>query len=198
MNALMKFQKFRQIKQQQMQNKTVGLQPKRLFGLRNDVLGNIHFTMTKYEIIYPAANVIVIQNFVTNEQKFLRLPENINPEIIVISPNRKLIAIAELNIITEKTTIAIYDIEELKRLKTLQLAVECPIQAVEIYAFITIYTFGKNDTMVTGRASNKNYPGRATLVKCNPSDTSIITVGGENMMKIMNKTEKGFGQLGTN
>ncbi|KAG5674865.1 hypothetical protein PVAND_004810 [Polypedilum vanderplanki] len=214
MNALMKFQKFRQIKQQQMQNKTVGLQPKRLFGLRNDVLGNIHFTMTKYEIIYPAANVIVIQNFVTNEQKFLRLPENINPEIIVISPNRKLIAIAELNIITEKTTIAIYDIEELKRLKTLQLAVECPIQAVgnmcftsdsrgmavlsrEPDAFITIYTFGKNDTMVTGRASNKNYPGRATLVKCNPSDTSIITVGGENMMKIMNKTEKGFGQLGT-
>lgn len=65
-------------------------------------------------------------------------------------------------------------------------------------AFITIYSFGeKTDTTVTGRASNKNYPGRATLLKCNPNDIAIVTVGGENMMKIMNKTEKGFGQLGT-
>ena len=64
-------------------------------------------------------------------------------------------------------------------------------------AFITIYTFDKNDTMVTGRASNKSYPGRATLLQCNPGDISIVTVGGENMLKIMNKTEKGFGQLGT-
>ena len=64
-------------------------------------------------------------------------------------------------------------------------------------SFITIYTFDKTDTMVTGRASNKNYPGRATLVQCNPGDISIIAVGGDNMLKLMNKTEKGFGQLGT-
>lgn len=113
-----------------------------------------------------------------------------------------------------RTTISIYELEELKRKKTLQLAPECPVQAVgnmcftcdskgmavlskEPDSFITIYTFDKSDSMVTGRVSNKNYPGRATLLKCNPGDVSIVTVGGENMLKIMNKTEKGFGQLGT-
>lgn len=110
--------------------------------------------------------------------------------------------------------INIYDLESLKKLRSLTLPIECPVQAVgnmcfttdskglavlsqEPDAFITIYTFDKNDTMVTGRASNKNYPGRATLIQCNPGDISIVAVGGENMLKIMNKTEKGFGQLGT-
>lgn len=104
--------------------------------------------------------------------------------------------------------------ESLKKLKSLSLPPECPTQAVgnmcftmdskgiavlsqEPDAFITIYTFDKSDTMVTGRASNANYPGRATLLQCNPSDISIVAVGGENMLKIMNKTEKGFGQLGS-
>lgn len=102
----------------------------------------------------------------------------------------------------------------MRRVKSLQLAPECPVQAVgnmcftcdsrgmavlskEPDAFITIYTFDKIDTMVTGRASNANYAGRATLLHCNPGDVSIVTVGGDNMLKIMNKTEKGFGQMGT-
>lgn len=71
------------------------------------------------------------------------------------------------------------------------------ILSCEPDAFITIYSFEKPDMMVTGRASNKNYPGRATLLHCNPGDVSMVTVGGDNMLKIMNKTEKGFGQLGT-
>lgn len=114
-----------------------------------------------------------------------------------------------------RTQINIYELESLKKVKTLQLAPEFPVQKIctmcftcdskgmavmshEPDAFVTIYSFNeKTDTMVTGRASNKNYPGRATLLKCNPNDIAIITVGGENMLKIMNKTEKGFGQLGT-
>lgn len=99
-------------------------------------------------------------------------------------------------------------------MKTLNLAPECPVQAVgnmnftcdskglavlsqEPDSFITIYALDKVDSMVTGKASNKNYPGKAEFVQCNPSDVSIVTVGGESMLKIMNKTEKGFGQLGT-
>jgi len=31
-----------------------------------------------------------------------RLPENVDPKIIVISPNRKLVAVAEVNTITGK------------------------------------------------------------------------------------------------
>lgn len=96
----------------------------------------------------------------------------------------------------------------------MNLPPECPVQEIgnmcftadsrglailsqEPDAFISIYMLDKADSIVTGRASNKNYPGRATLLQCNPGDVSIVTVGGENMLKIMNKTEKGFGQLGT-
>lgn len=113
-----------------------------------------------------------------------------------------------------RTLINIYDLESLKKVRSLNLPIECPVQSVgnmcftsdskgiavlsqEPDTFITIYTFDKNETMVTGRASNKNYPGRATLLQCNPGDISIVTVGGENMLKLMNRTEKGFGQLGT-
>lgn len=70
-----------------------------------------------------------------------------------------------------------YDLENLRKLKSLNLPPECPVQAVgymcftndskgiamlsqEPDTFITIYTIDKNDTMVTGRASNKDYPGK--------------------------------------
>lgn len=71
MNALMKFQKLKQVKQMAL-SKTVGLNPTRLFGLRTDVKGNVHFTLGENDIIYPAAGVLVIQNCVTNTQRFLR------------------------------------------------------------------------------------------------------------------------------
>lgn len=124
------------------------------------------------------------------------------------------IQLLNVNAFFNRTQINVYDLETLKKVKTLHLPPECPVQNVgnmcftcdskgmaiisqEPDAFISIHTFDKNETVVTGRASNKNYPGRATLVQCNPADISIVAVGGENMLKIMNKTEKGFGQLGT-
>lgn len=70
MNAILKLQKLRQVKQMAL-NKSVGIQPKRVFGLRTDVAGNVHFTLGQ-EIIYPAAGVLVIQDFVTHKQRYLR------------------------------------------------------------------------------------------------------------------------------
>jgi hypothetical protein len=71
MNAILKFQKLRQVKQMAL-SKVVGIQPKRVFGLRTDVVGNVHFTLGQ-EIIYPAAGVLVVQDYVTNKQRYLRL-----------------------------------------------------------------------------------------------------------------------------
>lgn len=70
MNALLKIQKMKQDKALAM-NKALGLQPKRLFGLRTDVAGNVQFK-TGQEVVYPAAGVLVVQDFVTNKQKYLR------------------------------------------------------------------------------------------------------------------------------
>lgn len=70
MNAILKLQKLRQVKQMAL-SKSVGITPKRVFGLRTDVAGNVHFTLGQ-ELIYPAAAVLVIQDFVTNKQRYLR------------------------------------------------------------------------------------------------------------------------------
>lgn len=100
MHALLKIYKLKQEKQLAM-GKLVGIQPKRVFGLRIDVAGNVQFTSGQ-ELVYPAAGVLVVQNYITNEQKYLRFAENIKPEMIVISPNRKLLAVAELNLQQDK------------------------------------------------------------------------------------------------
>ena len=70
MNTLLKIYKMKQDKALAM-NKSVGLQPKRVFGLRTDVAGNVHFK-TGQDVVYPAAGVLVIQDYVTNKQKYLR------------------------------------------------------------------------------------------------------------------------------
>ena len=77
----------------------ISLQPKMVFGLRTDIKGNIHFT-TKSEVIYPVAGVIAIHDYSTNKQKFLRLTEKLCPTIIAMSPNRKMLAIAERHEVT--------------------------------------------------------------------------------------------------
>lgn len=73
---------------------TISIAPKNVFGIRSNVKGNINFTL-KEEVIYPVAGVLSIHDYKTNKQKFLRFAENSVPEIIALSPNRKMIGVAE-------------------------------------------------------------------------------------------------------
>lgn len=72
----------------------INLRPKLIYGLRTDVKGNIHFNLEQ-EVIYPIEGVIAFHDFVAKKQSFLRLPEDVEPLIIEISPHRKLLAILE-------------------------------------------------------------------------------------------------------
>ncbi|XP_058814914.1 cilia- and flagella-associated protein 57 [Topomyia yanbarensis] len=192
--------------------KAISIVPKNVFGLRTDILGNVHFTV-KQEIIYPVAGVLAIHDYTTNKQKFLRFPENYRPERIVISPDRKFIAVSERNA-ENKSLINIYEIATLKKRKTLQLPPDCPntqignicftfdsrgiaVLSVEPDAFLSIFSFDRNESLIIGRASNSNQQGQANYLSCNPSDATIVAVGGFYMLKIMNKTDKGFGQIGS-
>lgn len=83
-----------------MSSPSVSLQPKFVFGLRSDVKGNIHF-LENQNIVYPVSGVIAIHDFERHKQTFLRLIDNNTPTVIAISPNRKLLAIAEWNEITK-------------------------------------------------------------------------------------------------
>lgn len=79
----------------------IGLRPKQILGLRSDVAGNVHFSSGQ-EIIYPAAGVLVIQNIVSGKQKYLRFPENFDPEVIATSPDQKLLAVSEVNVTSKE------------------------------------------------------------------------------------------------
>lgn len=52
-------------------NNAVTIRPKRIYGLRADILGNIHFNLQQ-EVIYPVEGVITFHDFVQNNQRFLR------------------------------------------------------------------------------------------------------------------------------
>uniref|UniRef100_A0A6E8VUB9 Uncharacterized protein n=1 Tax=Anopheles coluzzii TaxID=1518534 RepID=A0A6E8VUB9_ANOCL len=193
-------------------SKQISIIPKNAYGLRTDIQGNVHFTL-KQEIIYPVAGVLAIHDFTTNKQKFLRFPQNCHPERIVLSPNRKFIAVVERNN-DNKSMVNVYEIDTLRKRKTLQLPADCPntqignicfthdsrgvaVLSVEPDAFLSIFSFDKNDSLIIGRASNSSQQGQAVYLSCNPNDATIVAVGGYYMLKIMNRTDKGFGQIGT-
>lgn len=72
----------------------VTIQPKNVFGIRNDVKGNVNFTV-KQEVLYPVGGILAIHDYETDKQKFLRFNENSVPLVIAMSPNKKFIAVAE-------------------------------------------------------------------------------------------------------
>lgn len=73
---------------------TISISPRNVFGIRADVKGNINYT-TKDEVMYPVAGVLSIHDYNTGNQKFLRFAEHSQPQIIAMSPNRKMFAVAE-------------------------------------------------------------------------------------------------------
>lgn len=62
-------------------------------------------------------------------------------------------------------------------------------------SFVTIFYFDKNETILTGRVSNRNQKGLAKVLAANPNDSGLVAIGGDYTLKIMNKTEKGFALL---
>ncbi len=87
-----------------------------VFGLRADVADNLHYA-DDGSIIYPAGhNVILYQND-TKTQRFIPgSPESEGITAMAVSPNRKLLAVAEK---AEKAMISVYDLATLKKRKVL-------------------------------------------------------------------------------
>lgn len=67
MHTLLKIYKLKMEKS----GRPISVVPKRVFGLRTDVVGNVHF-IGGNDIVYPAAGALIIQDFVTNKQKYMR------------------------------------------------------------------------------------------------------------------------------
>ncbi|XP_013119183.2 cilia- and flagella-associated protein 57 [Stomoxys calcitrans] len=199
---------------------TVGLRPKHIYGLRTDIVGNIHFNLQQ-EVIYPVEGVLAFHDFVENKQHFLRLPENTIPLIIQISPHRRLLAILEE--LKSKgnngknggiKTISIYDLHTLKKRRTLDLPNGSKTATIKQLLFtgdskgLTILTqspeemlymilLDKLGTVYEGRPCPPNTRCTAECVACNPQDTSLLAVGGNNLLLLQSKSDKGFNTTNT-
>lgn len=75
---------------------TILLQPKFIYGLRNDVKSNTHFTNGN-DIVYTAAGFLVQHNFIEKKQRFLAFNETNVPCLIATNPSRTNLAILEFN-----------------------------------------------------------------------------------------------------
>lgn len=90
-----------------------------VFGIKSDVKDNLHF-LEDGSYVYPAGHTVVIVSSDGKTHKFIPgSPECEGISAIMLSPNKKLLAVAER---AEKAVVSVYDMQTLKRRKQLVAA----------------------------------------------------------------------------
>lgn len=97
----------------------VSLHCRIVFGFRSTVKDNLHYT-DDGSYLYPAGHNVVIVSADGKSHKFVSgSPECEGITAIMLSPNKKLLAVAER---ADKAVISVYDMQTLKRRKQLLAA----------------------------------------------------------------------------
>ncbi|BFG04282.1 cilia- and flagella-associated protein 57 [Drosophila madeirensis] len=186
---------------------SVVIRPRLIYGLRSDVIGNIHFNLSK-EVIYPVEGVLAFHDYVQNKQRFLRFPEDTRPEIIAMSSHRKLLAVLERHVKNGRF-ISIYELSTLKKRRHLELPGNYRNANIKQMTFtydsraVTLLTrppeehlimlvLDKTSTVIEGRATVLGSHSGAECIAGNPSDCSFLAVGGDRTLLLMSKSERGF------
>ncbi|XP_076234209.1 testes of unusual size [Calliopsis andreniformis] len=183
---------------------TVSLQPRVFYGLKTDILSNAHY-ITDAEILYPVGSVIAVHNVPLHRQRFLRLPDNSQINIIAVTPSKKYVATCEVG---EKPTIAIYDLQTLKRKRLLGIPYDAPdvtkfscigfsfdnkyLAAVtgEPDQTMLYYNWEKGKVESSIKVGNPQNPvAIVELLACNPSDAGVVAVGGPHIFKFLTLSE---------
>ncbi|XP_011693855.1 PREDICTED: cilia- and flagella-associated protein 57 [Wasmannia auropunctata] len=178
----------------------VSLQTRVFYGLKTDIADNAHY-VTDAEVLYPVGNALAIHNILQHQQKLIRLPDKYHANVICISPNKKYVALSEVG---DKPTISIYDLNSLKRRKLLGI----PFDAPGVTRFTSLdFTFdSKNLVAITGEpdqtmlfynwekgkvestfklANPQNPLAIAEMLNCNPTDATVVAVGGPYTFKFL-------------
>ncbi|KAL0279051.1 UNVERIFIED_CONTAM: hypothetical protein PYX00_000691 [Menopon gallinae] len=186
------------------------IQPRALFGLRASIPRNVFF-VTDMEVLYPCGAVIIIHKFTEKRQKYIKLMEkSVRTDYIAISPKRTMCAIVEN---TTPPQVLIYDLESLKRKRTLTLPADAEAKRIECIDFShdgryvmvlsgepdwMMYSFnwerGKIETSV--RANYPNNPTGVSRVICSPGDNSNVVLIGNGLFRMMIMQETVWRQYG--
>ncbi|XP_011870371.1 PREDICTED: cilia- and flagella-associated protein 57 [Vollenhovia emeryi] len=182
----------------------VSLQTRVFYGLKTDIAGNAHY-VTDAEILYPVGNALAIHNVLQRQQKLIRLADKCHANVICISPNKKYVALSEVG---DKPTISVYDINSLKRRKLLGIPYDAP--GVSRFTCLGFTFDSKNLVAITGEpdqtmlfynwekgkvestfnlANPQNPLALAAVLACNPSDATVVAVGGPYTFKFLTVSE---------
>ncbi|KAL6265398.1 hypothetical protein P5V15_002195 [Pogonomyrmex californicus] len=182
----------------------VSLQSRVFYGLKTDIAGNAHY-ITDAEILYPVGNTLAIHNVLQYQQRLIRLPDKYHANVICVSLNKKYAALSEVG---DKPVISVYDLNTLKRRKLLGI----PFDAPGVTRFTCLeFTFdNKNLVAITGEpdqtmlfynwekgkvestfklANPQNPLAIAEMLACNPTDTTVVAVGGPYTFKFLTCSE---------
>ncbi|CAH0405353.1 unnamed protein product [Chilo suppressalis] len=184
------------------------------YGLRTDIQYNAHF-LTESEIIYPAGGVIVVHNHLQKKQKFIRLQDKHKPiKSLVLSPNRRWLALNEIAEEGQKPIITIYDLTTYKRRKILTVpfenstarefaCVQFTFDSKYLVAitgepdwYLYYYNWDKGKVESHAKAQNPSGQGIVESVQCNPSDATLVVITGPYTFRIMNVSETVWRQWG--
>ncbi|XP_011155661.1 cilia- and flagella-associated protein 57 [Solenopsis invicta] len=182
----------------------VSLQTRVFYGLKTDIAGNAHY-ITDAEILYPVGNTLAIHNVLQYQQKLIRLPDKYHANVICISPNKKYVALSEVG---DKPIISVYDLNSLKRRKLLGIPFDCPgvtrftcmgftFDSKNLVAItgepdqtMLFYNWEKGKVESTFKLVNPQNPlAIADVLACNPSDATVVAVGGVYTFKFLTVSE---------
>lgn len=128
------------------------IQPRALFGLRLSIPRNV-FYVTDFEILYPCGAVIILHKFTERHQKYIKLMErSVRMDYMAISPKRfayilfyfpkntndiyacfrTLCGVVENS---DSPQVLIYDLDSLKRKRTLTLPTDATAKRIECIDF---------------------------------------------------------------
>ncbi|XP_067631082.1 cilia- and flagella-associated protein 57 [Eurosta solidaginis] len=183
----------------------VTIRPKNIYGLRTDVVGNIHFNLAQ-EVIYPVEGVLAFHDYVSNKQRFLRLPEGVIPEYIAMSVQRKLLAVIE-TLPKVGSTISVYDLTTLKKRRSLPfphptakaayMSFTCDAKTIVLLTkppeeVLYMLILDKTGTVIENRPTMSMTRGTVECFACNPQDHCAVAVAGDGVLLLMIKSEKGI------
>ncbi|XP_044252622.1 cilia- and flagella-associated protein 57 [Tribolium madens] len=188
------------------------LQPRLILGLRTDVKGNAQF-ITDEEIIYPVGAVLTIHNLNQKRQKYIKLADKgKNVTEIVVSPNKKLVAVVETG---EKPFITLWCPLTYKKKRQINLPTdkETLSERFTAVAFTfdskylvcvsgepdwTLYYFrcDKGKLESSARANNISNTGYVRQIACNPNDANLLALVGDGLIRILACTDYTWRQYG--
>ncbi|KYN15284.1 PREDICTED: cilia- and flagella-associated protein 57 [Trachymyrmex cornetzi] len=183
----------------------VSLQTRVFYGLRTDIANNVHY-ITDAEVLYPVGNALAIHNILQHQQKLIRLPERYyDANGICVSINKKFVALSDVG---DKPTISIYDLNSLKRRKLLGIPFDAPgVTRFTCISFtfdskylvaitgepdqtMLFYNWEKGKVESTFKLANPQNPlAIAEVLACNPTDATVVAVGGAYTFKFLTVSE---------